>query len=69
MAVATSYSDLQPVRRIDEAEAARISNKIDEELKVRRAPHLRHSLPPLMHALSFRLRRKCSKGARLQNEM
>ncbi|THH04294.1 hypothetical protein EW145_g5633, partial [Phellinidium pouzarii] len=34
MAVATSYSDLQPVRRVDEAEAVRISNKIDEELKV-----------------------------------
>ncbi|KAI5118923.1 hypothetical protein M0805_003747 [Coniferiporia weirii] len=36
MAVATSYSDLQPVRRVDEAEALRISNKIDEELKAER---------------------------------
>lgn len=34
MAVATPYNDLQPVRRIDDAEAQRISNKIDEELKV-----------------------------------
>ena len=34
MAVATPYTDLQPVRRIDDAEAQRISNKIDEELKV-----------------------------------
>ena len=34
MAVATPYNDLQPVRRIDEAEAQRISNKIDEDLKV-----------------------------------
>ncbi|KAH8107487.1 G-alpha-domain-containing protein [Phellopilus nigrolimitatus] len=36
MAVATPYNDLQPVRRIDEAEAARISNRIDEELKAER---------------------------------
>ncbi|KAL5523474.1 hypothetical protein ACEPAG_7647 [Sanghuangporus baumii] len=36
MAVATSYSDLQPVRRIDEAEARAISNRIDEELKAER---------------------------------
>lgn len=41
MAVAT-YNDLQPVRRIDEEEARRISNRIDEELKVR--PYV---LPPL----------------------
>ncbi|KAL5507600.1 hypothetical protein ACEPAH_7056 [Sanghuangporus vaninii] len=36
MAVATSYNDLQPVRRIDEAEARAISNRIDEELKAER---------------------------------
>lgn len=35
MAVAAPYNDLQPVRRIDEAEAQRISNQIDEQLKVR----------------------------------
>ena len=35
MAVAAPYNDLQPVRRIDEAEAQRISNRIDEELRVR----------------------------------
>lgn len=28
------HNDLQPVRRIDEAEAQRISNRIDEELRV-----------------------------------
>ena len=35
MAVANPYNDLQPVRRIDEAEARARSNRIDEELKVR----------------------------------
>ena len=34
MALATSYNDLKPVRRVDEAEARAISNRIDEELKV-----------------------------------
>ena len=34
MAVATPYNDLQPVRKMDDAEALRISQKIDEELKV-----------------------------------
>ncbi|KLO11726.1 G-alpha-domain-containing protein [Schizopora paradoxa] len=33
MAVASSYSDSQSTRRIDDAEATRISNRIDEELR------------------------------------
>ena len=35
LALTSSFTDLQPVRRIDEAEAQRISNRIDEELRVR----------------------------------
>lgn len=42
MPVATSFNDLQPVRAVDEAEALRISNKIDEDLKVRLLPCLAH---------------------------
>lgn len=34
MAVASSYSDPSNTRRLDDAEAARISNRIDEELRV-----------------------------------
>lgn len=36
MALANSgwNADLQPVRRIDDAEAQRISNRIDDELRV-----------------------------------
>ena len=33
-AMAMAVVDIQPVRAIDDAEALRISNKIDEELKV-----------------------------------
>jgi len=40
MAVSSSYSDPQSTRRVDDAEASRISNRIDEELRVCLQPNL-----------------------------
>ena len=47
--MAMAVVDIQPVRAIDEAEALRVSNKIDEELKVSHLQPL-PALPRLLAA-------------------